>query len=60
MDTYKPSEFARKIGVCFKTLQRWDTQGVFPARRTPTGMRFYTEEDLQKYFRQDGKRNEHH
>lgn len=57
MDTYKPSEFARKIGVCLKTLQRWDKQGIFPAKRTPTGMRYYTEEDLNKYFGQEVKYN---
>jgi putative resolvase len=48
-ETYKPSAFARKIGVHIKTLQRWDKGGIFVARRTPTNRRYYTQEDYQKY-----------
>lgn len=43
---FKPHEFAEKIGVSVKTLQRWDTNGKLPAKRTLSGHRFYTEEDL--------------
>ena len=25
---YKPQEFAEKIGVSVKTLQRWDKEGI--------------------------------
>lgn len=50
MKTYKPSQFARLIGVCVKTLQRWDNSGKFVARRTPTNQRYYTEEDLKRYY----------
>lgn len=39
-------EFARRIGVSVKTLQRWDRDGVLPARRYPTGRRFYTPAEL--------------
>jgi putative resolvase len=41
-------EFARLAGVHPKTVQRWDRDGTLPAHRTPTGRRFYTEEDRRK------------
>ncbi len=44
----KPSEFANKVGVCVKTLQRWDREGTLKAKRTATNRRYYTEEDLEK------------
>ncbi len=43
---FKPHEFAKKIGVSVKTLQRWDVEGRLPAKRTLSGHRFYTEDDL--------------
>ena len=43
---YKPSEFAKKIGVSVKTLQRWDVSGRLPAKRTLSDHRYYTEDDL--------------
>lgn len=46
---YSPSQFGKLIGKTVKTLQRWDNSGVFPAKRTPTNRRYYTEEDLLKY-----------
>lgn len=45
----KPKEFAEKIGVCVRTLQRWDVDGVLEANRTPSGRRYYTEEQLLKH-----------
>ena len=50
MTTYTTGEFAKKIGVCTRTLGRWDDSGVLVAHRTPTNRRFYTEEQLQKYY----------
>lgn len=47
---YSPKQFAAKIGKSVKTLQRWDNEGVFKARRTPTNRRYYTEDDLQLYL----------
>jgi len=44
---YKIGEFARKIGVSVKTVQRWDKSGKIPARRTLSGYRYYTEEDVR-------------
>ena len=50
MAHYTTGEFAKKIGVCNRTLVRWDKAGLLVAHRTPTNRRFYTEEQLQKYY----------
>ena len=46
MDTYSITEFARRLGVTVKTLQRWDREGRLVALRTPTNRRVYTDEQL--------------
>lgn len=51
MTTYKPNDFAKRIGVSVKTLQRWDNSGVLVAHRTPGNRRFYTREDAEEYYR---------
>jgi DNA-binding transcriptional MerR regulator len=48
---YTARQFAEKIGVHIKTVQRWDRQGVFKARRTPTNQRFYTHNDYLAYLK---------
>lgn len=50
MRIYKPSEFAKKIGVSTKTLQRWDKCGKFKAYRTPTDRRYYTQDHYDAYI----------
>ena len=50
MKVYKPQEFSKMLGVSISTLQRWDRDGVFVAHRTPTGRRFYTQEDYEKFM----------
>ncbi len=42
----KPNEFAERLGVSVKTLQRWDNSGKLKAKRTMSNHRYYTEEDL--------------
>lgn len=42
----KPHEFAKRLGLSVKTLQRWDTAGKLPAKRTLSGHRYYTEDNL--------------
>lgn len=49
----KPKEFAKLVGVTVKTLQRWDNDGKFKAHRTPTGRRYYTEEQYLEYKRRE-------
>ncbi len=48
---YTPSQFAKKIGVSVKTIQKWDRIGVLPAKRTITNRRYYTDEDLRLALR---------
>lgn len=42
----RPGEFAKRVGVSVKTLHRWDETGKLPAKRTPSGHRYYLESDL--------------
>lgn len=46
----KPSEMARRCGVTVKTLQAWDRAGKLKAYRTPTNMRYYTEEQYNTFI----------
>ncbi|MCT7830515.1 MAG: IS607 family transposase, partial [Lactobacillus iners] len=39
-----------RLGVTVRTLQNWDRKGIFPAHRTPTNKRYYTEQDYLKYI----------
>lgn len=55
MTNYTTGEFAKKIGVCARTLVRWDKAGLLVAHRTPTNRRYYTEEQLKKYLKQSRK-----
>ena len=45
---YKIGEFAEKVGVSVHTVRVWDKEGRLPARRTHTGHRFYTDEDVDQ------------
>jgi putative resolvase len=47
---YKVGEFAERIGKSASTLRRWDREGRLVARRTPSGHRYYTDEDLYRAF----------
>ena len=55
MNTYKPCEFAKKLNVSVKTLQRWDNAGILKAQRSPTGRRYYTESQYFEYIGQPTK-----
>lgn len=50
MRNYKPSEFAERIGVNVKTLQRWDREGLLKAKRTPSNRRYYDDNDIKNYL----------
>ncbi len=45
---YSSGEFAAKIGVDRRTVQRWDSNGTLPAKRKISGHRYYTDEDVRK------------
>lgn len=47
---YRISEFAKRVGCGSSTLRLWDSNGKFPAKRTSTGQRYYTEEDVRLYL----------
>lgn len=44
---YTIAAAARKLGVHPQTLRNWDRSGLYPARRTLAGYRYYTEADLE-------------
>jgi putative resolvase len=48
---YTPAQFAKKINVSVKTIQKWDRLGILPAKRTITNRRYYTDEDLAAALR---------
>ena len=48
---YKPKEMSKKLGITVRTLQRWDMDGKLKAHRSPTGRRYYTEQQLEEYMR---------
>jgi putative resolvase len=52
MDTYSIAQFARRVGVSVKTLQRWDREGRLTPTRTPTNRRVYTDEHLYQVLPQ--------
>ena len=53
----KIKQAAKYLGVSIKTLQRWDSSGLFKARRTPTNHRYYLKEDLERFKNEEKYRN---
>lgn len=48
---YKISEFAKLVGVTPTTLREWERRGwLLPHHRSPSGYRFYSDEQLQRYL----------
>ena len=52
MNTYPIAQFAKRVGVSVKTLQRWDREGRLVPTRTPTNRRVYTVEHLYQVLPQ--------
>lgn len=50
MSMLKLKEVARILNVHVKTLQRWDREGIFKAKRTPTNRRYYTEQMIEVFM----------
>jgi putative resolvase len=48
---YTPAQFAKRINVSVKTIQKWDRLGILPAKRTITKRRYYTDADLAAALR---------
>ena len=48
---YKTNEFAQRIGVSSNTLRIWDERGwLKPHHRSPSGYRYYSDEQVEQYF----------
>ena len=45
---YRVNEFAKRIGKSAKTVRRWDREGLLPAKRHPSGHRYYDEADVRQ------------
>ena len=51
MKYYKTGDFAEQIGVTPVTLRKWEQSGkLIPHHRSPTGYRYYSEEQLKDYL----------
>jgi predicted site-specific integrase-resolvase len=48
---YTPAQFAKRINVSVKTIQKWDRLGILPAKRTITNRHYYTDDDLAAALR---------
>ncbi len=48
---YTPAQFAKRVNVSVKTIQKWDRLGILPAKRIITNRRYYTDEDLSAALR---------
>lgn len=44
---YGIGEFAQRVNVSISTLRRWDASGEFPAKKRPSGHRYYDEGDVR-------------
>jgi len=45
---YKIGQVAKMACVSRETLRAWDKRGILVPKRTPTGHRFYTQEQVDK------------
>lgn len=49
---YTTTEFAQAVGVVKNTVVNWERKGLLiPHHVTPTGRRFYSQEQLDDFFR---------
>lgn len=53
----KLNDMAKRLGVSVKTLQRWDREGIFIAKRNPNNRRYYTEDQYLEYIRSSDDKN---
>lgn len=51
MEYYNVSEFSRRLGVSRTTVVNWEDMGLIkPHHVSPTGRRFYSQQQLEDYF----------
>jgi putative resolvase len=48
----KPNEAANTLGVCLRTLRRWEANGNISTVKTPSGQRRY---DIEKFIKQESE-----
>lgn len=53
MKLYKLKEVAEILNVSKDTLRNWDKNGKLKAKRYPSGYRYYTEEQIQKFLNEN-------
>jgi len=55
---YKIGQVAKLLSVSIETLRSWDKKGIVVPKRTPTGHRYYTQEQVDELLagkeRKDG------
>ena len=52
---YTTTEFAQAVGVVKNTVVNWERKGLLiPHHVTPAGRRFYSQEQLDDFFRRKG------
>lgn len=52
---YTTTEFAKEIGVVKNTIVNWERKGLLlPHHVTPTGRRFYSQQQLDDFFKAKG------
>lgn len=58
--SYTVGEIAKKLGKSIRTIQNWDRTGKFVAKRSPSGRRYYTQEQFmalvgkKEYIKDEG------
>jgi putative resolvase len=48
----KPNEAANTLGVCLRTLRRWEAEGKISTVKTPSGQRRY---DIEKFIKKESE-----
>jgi len=48
----KPNEAANTLGVCLRTLRRWEAEGKINTIKTPSGQRRY---DIEKFIKEESE-----
>lgn len=53
--TYSTGKAAKLLGVSIRTLQQWDRDRKLIAKRTPSGRRFYTDDQIRDFLSEPKK-----
>jgi DNA-binding transcriptional MerR regulator len=51
---YRIGEFAARVGRTASTVRRWEAEGRITAKRTASGQRYFTEDDVREALRAPG------